>query len=33
MPLVGFEPAIPARKRSQTHALEYAATRIDIHII
>jgi hypothetical protein len=27
MPLAGFEPAIPARERPQTHALERAATR------
>jgi len=33
MPPAGFEPTILARERSQTHALEYAATRIDIHII
>jgi bisphosphoglycerate-independent phosphoglycerate mutase (AlkP superfamily) len=28
MPPVGFEPAIPASERPQTHALEGAATRI-----
>jgi len=26
MPLAGFEPSIPASKRSQTHALDSAAT-------
>ena len=28
MLLVGFEPAIPARERAQTHALDRAATGI-----
>ena len=28
MPPAGFEPAIPASKRPQTHALEQAATGI-----
>jgi hypothetical protein len=28
MPLAGFEPAIPANKRPQTHALDGAATGI-----
>jgi hypothetical protein len=28
MPPVGFEPAIPASERSQTHALDRAATGI-----
>ena len=29
MPPVGFEPAIPATERSQTYALDRAATGID----
>jgi hypothetical protein len=29
MPPVGFEPAIPASERPQTHALDPAATGID----
>jgi hypothetical protein len=28
MPFAGFEPAIPASERPQTHALDPAATRI-----
>jgi len=28
MPPVGFEPAIPAGKQQQTHALDHAATGI-----
>jgi hypothetical protein len=28
MPVAGFEPAIPASKRPQTHALDRAATGI-----
>ena len=28
IPLAGFEPVIPARERSQTHALDRAATGI-----
>jgi hypothetical protein len=30
---VGFEPAIPASERPQTHALDRAATRIKLVII
>jgi hypothetical protein len=29
MPTVGFEPAISARERPQTHTLDHAATGID----
>ena len=32
MPLAGFEPAIPASERPQTHAVERAATGIDFII-
>ena len=31
MPLTGFEPVIPASKRPQTHALDYAATGTSQH--
>ena len=33
MPPVGFEPAIPASERPQTHALDRAATGTDIKYI
>jgi hypothetical protein len=33
MPLVGFEPTIPASARPQTYALDRAATGIGIIII
>jgi len=33
MILAGFEPAIPASKRSQTHALDRAATGIGMRYI
>jgi hypothetical protein len=32
MPPEGFEPAIPGWERSQTHALDRAATEIGLHI-
>jgi hypothetical protein len=32
MPLAGFEPAIPAGERLQTHALDRSATRIGYKI-
>jgi hypothetical protein len=32
MPPVGFEPAIPASARPQTHALDRAATGTGFHI-
>ena len=33
MPLAGFEPTIPANEWPQTHALDHAATGIDMHCI
>ena len=33
MPPVGFEPTIPASERPQTHALDRAATGIDIYLL
>jgi hypothetical protein len=33
MPPVGFEPAIPASERTQTHALDRAATGIGIKLL
>jgi len=31
MPLVGFEPAVPASEKPKTHALDRAATGIGFH--